>query len=161
MSFDKSSYEKRHDDISDLNLKHSSTGILSSEQQQLQQVSFQQQESDKCGSGRLKKSNSYEGQSKSQSNDKWNSESCSVLIEGIKNVGVLYNPYESRSTKFIHCDIEISEEKLYKFIYDDCKQQPHLIISIFGGTKYFKMNERLEKEFMRGIIDAATIAGNV
>ncbi len=63
--------------------------------------------------------------------------------------------------QFIHCDINISEEKLYKFIHDDCNQQPHLIISIFGGAKYFKMNEHLEKEFMRGIIDAATTAGNV
>ena len=34
-------------------------------------------------------------------------------------------------------------------------------MSIFGGAKFFKMNERLEKEFMRGIVEVAKIAGNV
>jgi hypothetical protein len=46
-------------------------------------------------------------------------------------------------------------------VHKDCKQEPRLIISISGGAKYFKMNERLEKEFMRGIIEAAITAGNV
>ena len=34
-------------------------------------------------------------------------------------------------------------------------------MSIFGGAKFFKMNERLEKEFMRGIVEVAKIAGKI
>ncbi|CAF3913993.1 unnamed protein product [Rotaria sordida] len=78
----------------------------------------------------------------------------------MKTFGILYNPYESSLTKFIRWDIKISEEKLYNFILKDCEQKPNLIISIFGGAKYFTMNKRLEKEFMCGIIEAATTAGN-
>ncbi|CAF5147771.1 unnamed protein product, partial [Rotaria magnacalcarata] len=108
-----------------------------------QQLPLEQHQNEKCGYGRLKSSHSYEGQPKSQ------------------NFGIFYNQYESRLTKFIRCDIREETEKLYKLIQDDCSQKPHLIISIYGGAKYFQMNERLEKEFMRGIIEAATIAGNV
>ncbi|CAF1357505.1 unnamed protein product [Rotaria sordida] len=160
MSSHKTSYEKWHAAISNSDLQHRSTCILFSKQQQLQQVSLQQQ-NDECGCGCLKTSHSYEGQSKSQSNDRWNSESCLTLIEHVKSFGILYNPYESRVTKFIRCDIEISEEKLYNMIHEDRNKKPCLIISIYGGAKYFKMNERLEKEFMLGIIEAATTVGNV
>ncbi len=63
--------------------------------------------------------------------------------------------------QFIRCDITTPVENLYNLVHKDCNQKPSLIISIYGGAKYFKMNERLEKEFMRGIIEAATAAGNV
>jgi hypothetical protein len=36
---------------------------------------------------------------------------------------------------------------------------PQLIMCIIGGAKYFKLNERLEKEFIKGIIQAALKAG--
>jgi hypothetical protein len=36
---------------------------------------------------------------------------------------------------------------------------PQLIICIIGGAKYFKLNERLEKEFIKGIIQATLKAG--
>ena len=63
--------------------------------------------------------------------------------------------------QFIRCDIETPEAKLYNLIHEDCKKKPGLIISIYGGAKYFKINERLEKEFMRGVIEAAATAGNI
>ncbi|CAF3987825.1 unnamed protein product [Rotaria magnacalcarata] len=137
MSAHKVSYEKWRDAITPLDLKQCPTCILFSKEQQLP---LEQHQNEKCGYGRLKSSHSYEGQPKSQ------------------NFGIFYNQYESRLTKFIRCDIREETEKLYKLIQDDCSQKPHLIISIYGGAKYFQMNERLEKEFMRGIIEAATIA---
>ncbi|CAF4330588.1 unnamed protein product, partial [Rotaria magnacalcarata] len=123
--------------ITSLDLKQCPTCILFSKEQQLP---LEQHQNEKCGYGRLKSSHSYEGQPKSQ------------------NFGIFYNQYESRLTKFIRCDLREEAEKLYKLIQDDCSQKPRLIISIYGGAKYFQMNERLEKEFMRGIIEAATIA---
>lgn len=38
-------------------------------------------------------------------------------------------------------------------------QPPRLIMCIIGGAKYFKLSERLEREFMKGIIQAALKAG--
>jgi hypothetical protein len=99
MSCHKTSFIDWHAKISELGLTHRPTCILFNKQEQLQQVPFQQQQNDKCGCGRLKKSHSYEGQPKSRSDEKWNSESCSNRIEDMKNCGVLYNPYESRLTK--------------------------------------------------------------
>ena len=45
-------------------------------------------------------------------------------------------------------------------MYDVWKvKEPRLIMCIIGGAKYFKLNERLEKEFIKGIIQAALKAG--
>ncbi|CAF1176442.1 unnamed protein product [Rotaria sp. Silwood1] len=163
MSSHKASYEKWHDGISKLDLKQRRTCILYSKQQQLQQALLQQQQNDTCGCGRLRRSHSYENLSESPpispSNDRWNYLSCSKPIEDTKNFGILCNPYESRLTKVcIRCDFKASAEKLYNLICTDCNRKPGLIISIYGGAKNFKMNERLEKEFMRGIIEATTVA---
>jgi hypothetical protein len=38
-------------------------------------------------------------------------------------------------------------------------KKPRLIMCIIGGAKYFKLNERLEREFIKGIIQAALKAG--
>lgn len=38
---------------------------------------------------------------------------------------------------------------------------PRLIMCIIGGAKYFKLNERLEREFIKGIIQAALKAGKL
>jgi hypothetical protein len=49
---------------------------------------------------------------------------------------------------------------LFQLIVEHCGgQKPALILSVYGGAKYFTMTERLEKEFIRGVIDAATMAG--
>ncbi|CAM4890296.1 unnamed protein product [Rotaria socialis] len=155
MSSHKVSYEKWHDGITRLGLKHRPTCILFSKEQPLPP---EQHQNEKCGCGRLKRSHSYVGQPKSQNVDKWNYQSCSKQIEDMKNFGILYNQYESRLTKLIRCNTGEKPENLYKLIQNDCNEKSRLIISIYGGAKYFEMNERLEKEFMRGIIEAATIA---
>lgn len=43
---------------------------------------------------------------------------------------------------------------------DACGKKPTLLISCYGGAKYFKMNNKLEKEFMDGIGRAAATEGN-
>jgi hypothetical protein len=62
--------------------------------------------------------------------------------------------------KFIRIDSRIPVKDLFGLILEDCRRQkPDLIITVYGGAKYFTMTERLEKEFIRGVIDAATMAG--
>jgi hypothetical protein len=51
---------------------------------------------------------------------------------------------------------------VYNLLVADCGGQNHkpaLILSVYGGAKYFIMTEKLQKEIIRGIIDAATTAG--
>ncbi len=37
--------------------------------------------------------------------------------------------------------------------------QPRFIVSIIGGAKYFKLNDRLETNFINGIIDIVEKSG--
>ncbi|CAF1369818.1 unnamed protein product [Rotaria sp. Silwood1] len=61
--------------------------------------------------------------------------------------------------KFLRIDNRLPMKDLYQFILEDCGgQKPVLILSVYGGAKYFTMTERLEKEFIKGVIDAATMA---
>ncbi|CAF1383225.1 unnamed protein product [Rotaria sordida] len=161
MPSQKSPYEKWCEAISTRGLNNRPTCNLFSKQQQLPQVPPQQEQNDECDCGRLKRSHSYEGPPKSRSTTQWNFYSCSAPMKNTKNFGILYHPYELYGTKFIRCATNALAEDLYNLICEDCSQQPSLIISICGGEKYFKMNKRLEKEFMRGIIEAAKVAGNV
>ena len=47
-----------------------------------------------------------------------------------------------------------------KILRDDATgNTPDLLISCYGGAKYFKMNDKLEKEFMEGIGLAAATEG--
>ncbi|CAF1029908.1 unnamed protein product, partial [Didymodactylos carnosus] len=46
---------------------------------------------------------------------------------------------------------------IYNLIVEDCGK-PSLIMSVYGGAKYFELNENLEKKFMKGIVQVATIA---
>jgi hypothetical protein len=63
--------------------------------------------------------------------------------------------------KFIRLDNQTDMGCVYNLILDDCgRKKPALILSVYGGAKYFTMTEKLEKEILRGIIDAATTAGN-
>ena len=60
----------------------------------------------------------------------------------------------------MRCDIETQPNILVEFMFSIWKmQKPRLILCIIGGAKYFKLNERLEKEFIKGIIQAALKAG--
>jgi hypothetical protein len=61
---------------------------------------------------------------------------------------------------YIRCDIETKPKILAQLMYDVWEvKKPRLIMCIIGGAKYFKLNERLEREFMKGIIQAALKAG--
>jgi hypothetical protein len=63
--------------------------------------------------------------------------------------------------KFIRLDNQTEMRCVYNLILEDCgRKKPALILSVYGGAKYFTMTEKLEKEIIRGIIDAATTAGN-
>lgn len=41
----------------------------------------------------------------------------------------------------------------------DVCSKPKLIISVYGGHKYFTMNEAIEKEFMHSMAEAAITPG--
>jgi hypothetical protein len=61
---------------------------------------------------------------------------------------------------YLRCDIETKPDILAKFMFEVWKvKPPRLIMCIIGGAKYFKLNERLEREFIKGIIQAALKAG--
>lgn len=47
---------------------------------------------------------------------------------------------------------------MYELMSDVCKK-PRLIISVYGGRKYFTMNEEIEKEFMDSLAEAAMTPG--
>lgn len=61
---------------------------------------------------------------------------------------------------YIRCDIQTKPLILAQLMYDVWKTKtPKLIMCIIGGAKYFKLNERLEREFIKGIIQAVLRAG--
>lgn len=62
--------------------------------------------------------------------------------------------------KYIRCDIETEPRILAELMYNVWQvKEPKLIMCIIGGAKYFKLSERLEREFMKGIIQAVLRAG--
>lgn len=61
---------------------------------------------------------------------------------------------------YIRCDLQTEPTILAQLMLDVWKMKaPRLIMCIIGGAKYFKLNERLEREFIKGIIQAALKAG--
>lgn len=44
---------------------------------------------------------------------------------------------------------------------NEVNEKPKLIISVYGGRKYFTMNENIEKEFMESMAEAAITPGNM
>lgn len=77
-----------------------------------------------------------------------------------KNVPLnVFGTMKPNGCKFLRIDNRLKVEHLYKLILKDCQgKRPNVILSIFGGAKFFTMTERLEKEFIAGVIDAATMA---
>jgi SLOG in TRPM len=72
----------------------------------------------------------------------------------------VYGIMRTSGSKFIRCANDTAPSTIYNLVLKDCENNaPKLFISVYGGQKYFVMNERLEKEFMIGIVDAATTAG--
>lgn len=117
-----------------------------------------------CPCQRLVRRHSFTGdslESKAEGNSTWQLPSefidgtnqscnCDINVFGILN---------SFQCKFLRIDTRINMEHIVQLLIDDCNGKPNLIMSIYGGAKYFTMTERLEKEFIRGIVDAATMAG--
>lgn len=61
---------------------------------------------------------------------------------------------------YIRCDIQTHPDTLVRLMFHIWRmKEPRLIMCIIGGAKYFKLNERLEREFIKGIIQAALRAG--
>jgi hypothetical protein len=61
--------------------------------------------------------------------------------------------------KFVRLRIQTKLETVFQILSEDCDRKPRVIMSIYGGAKHFTMAESLEKEFIRGIIEAANSAG--
>ena len=70
--------------------------------------------------------------------------------------GYMFNNH----ARYIRCDIETKADVLAKLVFDVWKvNKPRLIMCISGGAKFFKLSDRLEKEFMKGIIETVLRAG--
>ncbi|CAF1023099.1 unnamed protein product [Didymodactylos carnosus] len=106
-----------------------------------------------CGCKRYIRNHSYTDNVETPPKDKWN------LLNNAVYVPVTYGIRKNQS-KFIRCVTRQPEDiiSLYDFIKLDC-QEPNLIVSCYGGAKYFTMNKDLEKEFMIGIAHVATTKG--
>lgn len=71
-----------------------------------------------------------------------------------------YGILPNNHSYYIRCDIETSPNILAQLLFQFWSiKPPRLIMSIIGGAKYFKLNERLEREFIKGIIQVALKAG--
>jgi len=71
-----------------------------------------------------------------------------------------YGFIPTNHSHYIRCDMETKADILAQLLFDVWKMKsPQLIMCIIGGAKYFKLNERLEREFIKGIIQAALKAG--
>jgi hypothetical protein len=56
--------------------------------------------------------------------------------------------------------LDTPETKVEKILYDVWQiSQPRLIMSIIGGAKYFTLSDRLETNFINGIINVALKSG--
>jgi hypothetical protein len=74
----------------------------------------------------------------------------------------IFGRLQPTDCKFLRIDKRSKMEDIYSLLLDDCggdKHKPALILSVYGGAKYFTMTEKLEKEIIRGIVDAASAAG--
>jgi hypothetical protein len=73
----------------------------------------------------------------------------------------VFGRLKSNGCKFIRLDDQSKMSVVYNLLVNDCggeDHKPSLILSVYGGAKYFTLTERLEKKIIRGIIAAATTA---
>lgn len=71
-----------------------------------------------------------------------------------------YGLLDTNQAKYVRCDIETDPKNLVELMFSVWKmKKPRLLMCIIGGAKYFKLNERLEREFIKGIIQVALKAG--
>ena len=111
----------------------------------------------KCGCKRLRREHSwhvFENQT-----GKWNIKDHTIPA---CNNAYGFIPHSQHQSFYIRCDMETPPITLVKMMFDVWgMKHPKLIMCIIGGAKYFKLNERLEREFMKGIIQAALKAGKI
>jgi len=120
-----------------------------------------------CSCGRLVRSHSFHGESlqakeKRENKLNWTSPSQFEKDQSFKVPVTVFGRLKSNGCKFIQLDAQSDINVVYDLLVADCggeKHKPALILSVYGGAKYFIMTEKLEKPIIRGIIDAATIAG--
>jgi hypothetical protein len=117
-----------------------------------------------CPCGRLVRRHSFEGGSlqanaEKQNNSNWNPPVKFKNAHSTTIPVTIFGTIKSNGCKFIRLDAESNMSVVYNLLVDDCGGEDHkptLILSVYGGAKYFIMTEKLEKEI---IIDAATTAG--
>ena len=52
-------------------------------------------------------------------------------------------------------------QTLANMIADDVGNNPKLLVSCYGGAQYFKMTDKLEREFLNGIAQVAATKGEM
>jgi hypothetical protein len=108
----------------------------------------------KCGCKRLRREHSFEVMNGGKT--EWKPEKHTQAARN--------NAYGRMRTAnrsyYIRCDLQTKTETLVSLMLELWKMRtPQLIICIIGGAKHFKLNERLEREFIKGIIQAVLKAG--
>jgi hypothetical protein len=86
--------------------------------------------------------------------------SCSVVVN-------VFGTLKPRDCKFLRIDNRFDPSTLnelydlYHLIVENCGgKKPDLLLSVFGGAKYFTLTDQLRTEVVRDIIDIAARAGN-
>ncbi|CAF1102784.1 unnamed protein product [Adineta steineri] len=82
-----------------------------------------------------------------------------IFVHSTKVPINVFGRIKSTNCKFVRIDTRSKITDIYKLLVDDCggdKHKPSLILSVYGGAKYFLVPEKLEKEIIRGIVDAAS-----
>ncbi|CAF1242408.1 unnamed protein product [Adineta steineri] len=115
-----------------------------------------------CCCGRLIRRHSFDGislESKNK-NTEWNPPNdFGILAHSIKVPINVFGRIKSTDCKFVRIDLRSKLKDIYDLLVDDCggvEHKPSLILSVYGGAKYFLVPEKLEKEIIRGIVDAAS-----
>jgi len=121
-----------------------------------------------CCCGRLVRRHSFDGKSlqkktiNGQHTDPFPPETFNSNHHASSVPVTIFGRLESNGCKFIRINDQLPIKYIYDLLVDDCggeKHKPSFILGVYGGAKYFTMTEKLEKEIIRGIIDAATTAG--
>ncbi|CAF1526468.1 unnamed protein product, partial [Adineta steineri] len=121
-----------------------------------------------CCCGRLIRLHSFNGTSllpkiKNNGETEWNPpDHFGIRVHSTKVPINVFGRIKSTDCKFIRIDIRSKLKNIYNLLVDDCggdEHKPSLILSVYGGAKYFLVPEKLEKEIIRGIVDAASGTG--
>lgn len=107
----------------------------------------------RCGCKRTREQHSYDVLVNEETT--WDREKHTAAVTN-NAYGLL--PYTN--APYIRCDIETGPEILSKLIFEVWQiKRPRLVMCVIGGAKFFKMHERLEREFINGIIQTTLKAG--